>query len=802
MTYNIQRSACAWVRTLAGTACLVGAAQAAIISDFRVRGPSGANDEFIRVFNETAAPVTVSASAGTGWAIAASDGVVRCTIPNGTVIPAGGSFLCANSVAYSLAGHPFGAPDATYTTDIPDNAGVALFDNNVGGGSFNLSARLDAVGSTSEVNTLYKEGTGYPALTPFSIDYGFTRDRCGKQGSIFSNAPCSVQGAPLDTGNNAADLVFVDTNGTSAGAGQRLGAPGPANLTAPLQGTAVTHALLDTCAAGTSPPNAVRDFTSDPASNSTFGTLDIRRTFTNTSGVPLTQLRFRVIDLTTFPAASGTADLRPRTSTNVVVTVDRAPCSSGSSNVTVGGTTLEQPPSQPNGGGFNSTLGVQAITPGTPLAPGASIDVRFLLGIQQTGRARFAVALEGLPAGGMTFEYSGCTDGGTCPPSVQSIARAAASPTGASTVAYTVTFDQPVTGVDTADFAIGSMGVSGVSVASVTGSGTTYTVTVNTGSGSGTLRLDLVDNDSIINGSSQPLGGSGAGNGNLVGEVYTIDKTAPTVTIEQAAAQADPVRSGPIHFTVTFSEAVTGFTNTSVALAGTAGATAATVTGGPAVYDVAVAGMTRPGTVIATVTPGAVNSRGNQNTASTSSDNTVTFTPASTEGVPGGGSTPVTASFTGGGAQCGFASAQFVPVTAAGTPPPAGMVFPYGLLEFVTVQCTPQGAESAATLTFTLTYPQPLPPGTQYMKYRASTNEWYVLPGAVVDGPQIRFTLVDGGIGDDDGVVNGSISDPGGPAFPASTTTTPIPVMPPWGLGVLAGLLAIFGARRLRAPDN
>ena len=76
------------------------AASAQVISDFRLRGPSGANDEFIRIYNNTGAPLTVTASSGTGWAIVASDGVVRCTIPNATVIPTNGSFLCANSTSY------------------------------------------------------------------------------------------------------------------------------------------------------------------------------------------------------------------------------------------------------------------------------------------------------------------------------------------------------------------------------------------------------------------------------------------------------------------------------------------------------------------------------------------------------------------------------------------------------------------------------------------------------------------------------------------------------------------------------
>src|SRR5215207_6666251 len=45
-----------------------------IISEFRVRGPNGANDEFIEIFNDTGADHTV-AGGGTGYAIAASNGV-------------------------------------------------------------------------------------------------------------------------------------------------------------------------------------------------------------------------------------------------------------------------------------------------------------------------------------------------------------------------------------------------------------------------------------------------------------------------------------------------------------------------------------------------------------------------------------------------------------------------------------------------------------------------------------------------------------------------------------------------------
>ncbi len=420
-----------YVCLLAGClACVVGlpadaSAQTAtngtlLISEFRVRGPNGANDEFVEIYNNTNAAHIVTAASGTGYGLAASDGLTRCSIPNGTVIPARGHYLCNNSVGYSLAAYPAGngttaTGNATYTTDIPDNAGIALFNNNTGGGSYSLANRIDAVGSTSEANTLYKEGTGYPALMPFSIDYSFTRrpaggctgsggggsGNCTSTSLMLSSAgPTSVN--VVDTNNNAADFMFVDTNGTSAGAGQRLGAPGPENLASPVafDGVGLTGSNLDPCSHRYEPPNQVRDFTSDPANNSTFGTLDLRRRFTNTTGTPITRLRFRIVDISTFPSISSVADLRPRTSTGVVVTVDRPPCGSGTSNVTVQGTTLEQPPSQPNGSGYNGSLSVGTITAGTPLAAGASVDVRFLLGIQQNGVGRFCVAAETIPASG------------------------------------------------------------------------------------------------------------------------------------------------------------------------------------------------------------------------------------------------------------------------------------------------------------------------------------------------------------------------------------------------------------------
>lgn len=114
------------------------------------------------------------------------------------------------------------------------------------------------------------------------------------------------------------------------------------------------------------------------------------------------------------------------------------------------------------------------------------------------------------------------------------------------------------------------------------------------------------------------------------------------VTIDQASGQADPTGGSPILFTATFSEPVTGFGDTAadVMLSGTAGATTATVAetapNDGTTYTVSVSGMTASGTVIAAIPAGAaVNAINYPNTASTSSDNSVTYNmPATGQIIP------------------------------------------------------------------------------------------------------------------------------------------------------------------------
>ena len=109
---------------------------------------------------------------------------------------------------------------------------------------------------------------------------------------------------------------------------------------------------------------------------------------------------------------------------------------------------------------------------------------------------------------------------------------------------------------------------------------------------------------------------------------YTSDLTPPTVTINQAVGQADPTNTGPINFSVVFSEPVLGFTSSDINFVGSSvgGALAAAISGSGPTYTVAITGMTGTGTVVASIPASAVtDAASNPSFASTSTDNSVTF---------------------------------------------------------------------------------------------------------------------------------------------------------------------------------
>jgi hypothetical protein len=113
-----------------------------------------------------------------------------------------------------------------------------------------------------------------------------------------------------------------------------------------------------------------------------------------------------------------------------------------------------------------------------------------------------------------------------------------------------------------------------------------------------------------------------------------VDTTPPDVTINQASAQADPTNDLPIQFSAVFSEPIdiSTFTANDIALSGSAGLGSAVVSisevspNDGTTFQIAVSGVTGGGTVKASVPANVVKDlAGNGNTASTSTDNTVTL---------------------------------------------------------------------------------------------------------------------------------------------------------------------------------
>jgi hypothetical protein len=117
-------------------------------------------------------------------------------------------------------------------------------------------------------------------------------------------------------------------------------------------------------------------------------------------------------------------------------------------------------------------------------------------------------------------------------PQVFSINRVNSNPISSPSVAFEITFSEPIMGIDLNDFRLSTIGLINAEILELLGADNTYTVIVDTGIGDGTLGLELIDNGSIFDAASNQLGGGGNDNGNFVdGEYYTIKANASFVDV-------------------------------------------------------------------------------------------------------------------------------------------------------------------------------------------------------------------------------------------------------------------------------
>ncbi|TCV94885.1 hypothetical protein EC912_103374 [Luteibacter rhizovicinus] len=153
------------------------------VSQFRLRGPAGGNDEFVEVYNSGVTPLDLS-----GYKLNASNASgttgTRLTFPAGISVAPGCYLLLANSGSAGYSGSV--VPDLKYGTGVTDDGGLAL-----------LSATgqiVDQIGLSA--GSAYKAGTPLASLGSSNTDQGYGRKT-------------NAAGVPQNTGDNSADFVKV-----------------------------------------------------------------------------------------------------------------------------------------------------------------------------------------------------------------------------------------------------------------------------------------------------------------------------------------------------------------------------------------------------------------------------------------------------------------------------------------------------------------------------------------------------------------------------------------------------------------
>src|SRR5687768_5070694 len=152
-----------------------------VISEYRFRGPSGPNDEFVELFNSSESPVDIS-----GWMIRASANnfptsiATRATIPANTIIQPHCFYLVTNATITGGGYTGTVRGNLTYTggNGFGDDGGVAL--------TTRLTTQIvDQVGQGSQP-AAFGEGTRLPMYTD-NLNRGIERRPGGNAGHIDTN---------------------------------------------------------------------------------------------------------------------------------------------------------------------------------------------------------------------------------------------------------------------------------------------------------------------------------------------------------------------------------------------------------------------------------------------------------------------------------------------------------------------------------------------------------------------------------------------------------------------------------------
>jgi predicted extracellular nuclease len=184
-----------------------GVSSTVVISEFRTRGPNGGNDEFIELYNLSAAPVNIG-----GWKIKGSNnsGTVstRAVINSGVTLGPGCHYLLTNP---TTSGGPYSGSvvgNQTFAPGITDDGGIAvtLPDDTI----------VDQIGLSG--GSAFKEGS---TLTPLTTSANRSYER----------KPGGAAGSGTDTDNNSADFQLKDPSDPQSQSGACIAGSTPSDPT-------------------------------------------------------------------------------------------------------------------------------------------------------------------------------------------------------------------------------------------------------------------------------------------------------------------------------------------------------------------------------------------------------------------------------------------------------------------------------------------------------------------------------------------------------------------------------------------
>ncbi|MGE3609920.1 MAG: beta strand repeat-containing protein [Bacteriovoracaceae bacterium] len=282
-------------------------------------------------------------------------------------------------------------------------------------------------------------------------------------------------------------------------------------------------------------------------------------------------------------------------------------------------------------------------------------------------------------------------------------------PTNAAGFSYKVTFSEAINAATFLTSDITNSGTGGITLAwSLTNCGddTNFMLSVVTIVGDGTIIPNL----------AAAKVQDPAGNDNTIytatDNTITYDATAPTVTINQATtetvgtcsftAPSDPTNTTGFSYKVTFSEAISAatFTTADITNSGTGGGTALTWSitncGDDTNFKLAATAVTGDGTIIPSIAINRVQDpAGSNNTASTSTDNTITYDTTAP-------SVTINQATTETVGTCSFTAASD-PSSSAGFSYRVTFSEAISTATFTTADITNSGTGGATTLTWSLT---------------------------------------------------------------------------------------------------